>query len=66
MTDKIYILAESRKLKTAASQVIRIKGDNHKVVRSINKDIYKQAYKTVGTSDEKQLIKIIEDIKNEI
>lgn len=63
LTDKIFIHAESTKLPTSANQIIKIKGDNNRIVKLINKDIYKQAYKTVATSDHEQLAKIILDIQ---
>lgn len=66
LTSKIYIHAESKKLPNTSNRVIRINGNDNKIVAAINKDIYEQSFKTVAACDKSKLSAIINKIKGSV
>jgi hypothetical protein len=66
LTDKVFVFACSKKLGDTSSGVTTINDLDSKIVKSINGQLYDLALKTIVTSDQPQLEKIISDIKGSV
>lgn len=63
LTDKVFVFACSKKLGDTSSGVTTINDLDSKIVKDFNRQIFDSALKTVASSDQLQLTKIINYIK---
>ena len=66
LTDKVFVFACSKKLGDTSSGVTTINDLNSKIVKGFNGLLFESAVKTVASSDEIQLKKIIDEIKGSV
>lgn len=63
LTDKVFMFACSKKIDDTSSSVFQINDPNSEFVNEMNLQLYNAALKTVATSDQEQLSKIVNTIK---
>jgi len=64
LSDKIFILATSKHLKSGQSGIQFIRDNNSDMVLSINKELFGFAYKAVACKDSNYLVNFINSVKN--
>ena len=66
LTDKIFLFGCSKKLGDTSSGITTINDGNSEIVANINTQLFESALKTVATSDEKQLKRIVQGSKGRL